>query len=212
MKPPETSDVENAPARRDGPDSKAPAAGFDRSEITPQTIAELRGYLRRGLRKALGGIADHEIDDFTHDAIVRILQNLPSYRGDSQFTTWAMTVAIRVAFSALRRRRHREQPVEADAELDDLAFGAIRSDAPASVVEREDLLAALRRAITEKLTERQRVAILGELRQVPSEVLAERLGITRNALYKLHHDARKKLKAALIEAGFTNADVWSADR
>jgi len=68
-------------------------------------------------------------------------------------------------------------------------------------------MTTLQLAITDTLTERQRTAVLGELTGVPSDVLAERLGVNRNALYKLHHDARKKLKAVILAAGFTERDV-----
>ena len=36
---------------------------------------------------------------------------------------------------------------------------------------------------------------------VPIDVLAERLGSTRNALYKALHDARQRLRSALVESG-----------
>jgi RNA polymerase sigma-70 factor, ECF subfamily len=36
----------------------------------------------------------------------------------------------------------------------------------------------------------------------PIDVLAERLGSTRGALYKTLHDARRKLRAAMTERGF----------
>ena len=39
------------------------------------------------------------------------------------------------------------------------------------------------------------------LKGVPIDVLAERLGCNRNALYKLLHDARRNLRAHLAEAG-----------
>jgi RNA polymerase sigma-70 factor, ECF subfamily len=39
------------------------------------------------------------------------------------------------------------------------------------------------------------------MEDVPSDVLAERLGTSRGAIYKTLHDARAKLRQALIEAG-----------
>ena len=41
------------------------------------------------------------------------------------------------------------------------------------------------------------------LNSVPIDVLAERLDTTRGALYKTLHDARRKLRVALAEAGYT---------
>jgi RNA polymerase sigma-70 factor (ECF subfamily) len=68
----------------------------------------------------------------------------------------------------------------------------------------------LQRAIHRDLSDRQRRAVLGELHGVPSEALAEQLGVSRNAFYKLHHDARKKLKSAILAAGFSAQDVMRA--
>jgi RNA polymerase sigma-70 factor (ECF subfamily) len=39
------------------------------------------------------------------------------------------------------------------------------------------------------------------LNGVPIDVLAERLSTTRGALYKTLHDARRKLRAAIADAG-----------
>ena len=74
-------------------------------------------------------------------------------------------------------------------------------------MDQRPLLEALHRAIRNSLTERQRTVILGELAGVPSGVLVERLETNSNALYKLHHDARKKLKRALNDVGYSDEDV-----
>jgi RNA polymerase sigma-70 factor (ECF subfamily) len=60
------------------------------------------------------------------------------------------------------------------------------------------------------LTARQRTALVGELRGMPQEEIARQLGIGRNALYKLGHDPRKRLKARLAAAGVTDEDVRAA--
>jgi RNA polymerase sigma-70 factor (ECF subfamily) len=41
--------------------------------------------------------------------------------------------------------------------------------------------------------------------EVPIDVLAERLGSSRGAIYKILHDARGKLRRALISAGHGEA-------
>jgi RNA polymerase sigma-70 factor (ECF subfamily) len=49
--------------------------------------------------------------------------------------------------------------------------------------------------------ERQQVVLTVVAGRVPLDVLAERRGTTRGALYKTIHDARRKLRAHLAEAG-----------
>ncbi len=174
-------------------------------------VAELRDYLKRGLARSLaagGDVGEADLDDFAQDAVLRVLDRLDSFRGDSRFATWALAVAIRVAYTALRRRRW------GDCSLEDLGLSPVATPRapsappdPAATSARQDFLAALRAAIDGVLTPKQRRAILAELAGMPTAVLGEQLGMSSNALYKLHHDARKKLRQALERAGFSEADV-----
>ena len=65
--------------------------------------------------------------------------------------------------------------------------------------------------IETELTERQRTAIIAVLQGgVPLGEVAERMGTNRNALYKLIHDARKRLQESLYkEAGLTAQEVMA---
>lgn len=183
-------------------------AGQFRASLSADRLVALRAYLRRGLRRAISAVPDADIDDFVQEALLRVVGNLDSFRGDSRLDTWAMAIALRVAFGALRRRRHAERDLDANVERNVVAVPECAAGPdPARDSERRDLAATLRSAIAEVLTERQRLAVVGELEGIPSEALAERLGINRNALYKLHHDARKKLKTAIAAAGFSDLDV-----
>lgn len=165
-------------------------------------VADLRTALFRALTRALAGRAG-DAEDFAQDATLRVLGGLGSFRGDCRFLTWAFAVATRVAFSELRKARYRDVP------LDALAAGALPAPAatPPGDGERERVLALLRRLIATELTDRQRAVIDAELDGVPQAVIAERLGTNRNALYKLGHDARMKLKKGLTAAGLTAGDV-----
>ncbi len=174
---------------------------------------ELRGYLVRVLAKTFaknGDVDDDDLNDYVQDALVRILASLDSFRGESAFTTWATAIALRVAFTQLRRRRAR---VDGQRRFEAVRQRALeplptRGAVPGEVSEsRARLFAALRDAIDESLTERQRIAITSELAGIPTIDIAERLGTNQNALYKLVHDARKKLRAALRRAGFTSQAV-----
>ena len=121
-----------------------------------------------------------------------------------------MAVGLRVAYTALRKRRSAHVSLEAvesfEVRIDPSSVVAAPGQ-PDRQIERSELLAALRRAIDERLTPRQRTVILAELQGVSSERMEELLGTNRNALYKLYHDARKKLRRALNEYGFSDEDV-----
>src|SRR4051812_5553472 len=82
---------------------------------TEAAVADLRGVLLRGLRRALTGRAgadDALIEDLAQEATLRVLDRLDGYRGDSRFTTWAVAVAVRVALTGLRRPRVRGGPLD----------------------------------------------------------------------------------------------------
>lgn len=168
-----------------------------------EVTAALRSRIRRGLGAAFSSrsdVSDVDLDDFTQDAVVRVLERLDSFRGDSQFTTWAIAVAVRVGLTALRKRRWQGQSI--DELMQDFADPESLGKQGALTGARGELLSALRVAIAEELTERQRKVLLAELEGVPQVVLAERLSSTPAAIYKTTHDARKKLKASLTRAGF----------
>jgi RNA polymerase sigma-70 factor (ECF subfamily) len=78
-------------------------------------------------------------------------------------------------------------------------------------VEKRDLMALIQRIILEELTEKQRQALMGVGQQgMPLEEVARRMGMERNALYKLLHDARLKLKKRMAVEGITPGDALAA--
>jgi len=74
-----------------------------------QAIEDLRDILIRGLSYSLStrtrGDIDVLVEDFAQDALIKILDNLDTFRGESKLTTWAQKIAIRVAYTELRRKR-----------------------------------------------------------------------------------------------------------
>jgi RNA polymerase sigma-70 factor (ECF subfamily) len=129
-----------------------------------------------------------------------ILAKLSTYRGEARFTTWAYKFAIYETSTRLRRHAWRQRRVERDDtiwdRLPDTALPALQQ------IENDQVMSALHRAVDEHLTERQRLIFQSvTMEDVPIDVLAERLGTSRGAIYKTLHDARAKLRRALIDAG-----------
>jgi RNA polymerase sigma-70 factor, ECF subfamily len=181
-----------------------------------EALADLYDLLVRGLRAALGGRADGvdaNIGDFAQEALIKIVSNLDSFRGESRFTTWAQKIAMNVALTELKRRRWR------DVSLQDLldrrtATGRGLADpqlTPEQVAFQNMVLAKLRRTIDEELTDRQREAVVAVILEgMPIAEVARRMGTNQNALYKLLHDARKKLKLRMEAAGLSPQEVLAA--
>ncbi|HKP19039.1 MAG TPA: sigma-70 family RNA polymerase sigma factor [Gaiellaceae bacterium] len=156
---------------------------------------------RPSLPHLRGGDLAEIVEEAAGDAAVSILARLDDFRGASRFTTWAYKFALYEAAVKLRRRawQGRELPLEPES------WTVVPSTAPqpSEVAERAELMSAIRDGIEAALSRHQRQVLVSlALNGVPIDVLAERLGTTRGALYKTLHDARKKLRAHLAAEGF----------
>src|SRR3954470_10287062 len=174
-------------------------------------VAELHALLLKAARFEIGrraaelahlrgGDQEDLAQQAADDALMAVLRKLDQFRGESRFTTWAYKFALLEAAVKVRRRawQGREIPLE------DEAWNALAdAGAPAGRgAEDAELFAALREEI-EGLGDRQReVLVAVALHDVPIDVLAQRLGSTRGALYKNLHDARRQLRQALSARGF----------
>lgn len=193
-------------------ESRAWLAGLrDPGPAGERTRARLHDLLLRAARFEVGrrrGSLPHlrggDFDDLAmqaaDDALMAILAKLETFRGESRFTTWAYKFALLEAAVKLRRRawQGREVPLEPEH----WSVMASAGPSPAGQLESSELLTAISAAIGNELSAHQReVLVAVALDGVPIDVLAERLSTTRGALYKTIHDARKKLRAHLAEAG-----------
>ena len=162
------------------------------------------GRRRHALAHASAGDVDDLAQQAADDALVAVLAKLDSFRGDSRFTTWAYKFALLEAAVKVRRQAWRHREVTLDADDWSRFPDALRS--PAEAAESTELLVALRDGIRRELTPHQREVLVAlALNEVPIDVLAERLGTTRGALYKTLHDARRKLRTHLAATGMTSA-------
>jgi RNA polymerase sigma-70 factor (ECF subfamily) len=183
-----------------------------------QALIDLRARLIRGLRFALadrlGADPEAVLEDFAQEALLRILRSLESFRGESQFTTWAQKIAVRVALTELRRRRWQDvaledlQPPEMETEPIELPDPA---PLPEQQVTRSTIMTMVQRLMMEELTDRQRQAMQAVMiNGMPLEEVARRMGTNRNALYKLLHDARQRLQKGLAAQDLPVTELLAA--
>lgn len=182
-------------------------------------LSDLRGSLLRGLRGALWHwpqANEDFLEDVVQDSIIRIFDKLDQFEGRSRFLTWATAIAIRIAMSELRRKRW------SNVSLDELILDRVdclqtgigdnnRFDRALERQSSQDqIIRELYKRIENDLTEKQRRALLAELKGMPQDQIADQLGSNRNAVYKLTHDARKQLKRGLESAGYHADDLHAA--
>ena len=179
-------------------------------------LADLYDLLVRGLRAAFGGYGggvEANFGDFAQEALIKITENLDSFRGESRFTTWAQKIAMNLALTELKRRRWH------DVSLQDLFARRDVADrgpadtqlTPEQLTFQNMVLGELRRMVDEELTDKQREAVVAVLlEEMPISEVARRMGTTQNALYKLLHDARRRLKRQMKAAGISPGEVLAA--
>ncbi|MFN2116007.1 MAG: RNA polymerase sigma factor [Anaerolineae bacterium] len=201
------------------------------ADLDPQSpqreaaIADLREYLLRAVlvyltrhRSDLSVFDYDEIRQFAEDwaqqALIQVIDHRDTFRGDSKFTTWAYRIAVNLAAGELRRKRWENLSLDrlTEAEAPDIS---LREDTsappPEDLLSREQIWQTIQDVIQHDLTDRQRTVITRIIIEgVPVEVVADDLGTNRNNIYKLVHDARRKLKRALESRGWSADDVLSA--
>ncbi len=184
-----------------------------------KAIEDLRKTLKKGLIYALSSRIDTDlearVEDFVQDAILRILDKLDTFRGESKFTTWAQKIAVRVAFTEMRRKRWEDISIQKLIPEDSGDFTPLVLADPSPDPEKQatqaSLLEMIDHILREDLTDLQRTALLAVIHGgMPLEEVAHKMDTNRNALYKLLHDARKNMRDRLLEKGLTVDEVLAA--
>lgn len=191
-------------------------------EAQENALADLRAIVMRGLPYSLSKYlkpSDPQFESLSEevaqDTLLRVLDSLHSFEGRSKFTTWVHKIAVRIALTERRRKRWRDVSLD---ELTENAPGegprgilAAHEAGPDVMAEQSDMIEHLQRVISEELTDKQREALIAtRVHGMPMEEVARRMGTNRNALYKLLHDARKRMKARLEQEGLSPEDVLAA--
>jgi len=192
----------------------------DAGPVQEQALQELRGYLVRAavtyLERRRGRLAELDsadllqlAQDLAQEALLEVLTKLDAFRGESRFTTWAYKFVINLGAEELRRRRWQSVSLEAPLPIEDLpplidSLSNRESPDPEQALLRKSVWETLRRIIADDLTERQRMALVTLIIQdAPVKEVAQLLKTTSNNVYKILHDARKKLKRRLLEEAIT---------
>ena len=180
-------------------------------------LADLRQLITASLGPAIGHLTSPTgpefsalAEDVAQDTLLKVLAHLDSFEGRSRFTTWVLTISVRTAFTELRRRHWKDISLDQlEAERDDAPAQLTADPAvgPERAAEQASVAALVQRMLAEELTERQQRAMMAVMGGMPPEEIARRLGTERNALYKLVHDARLKLRRRLEREGLSPGEV-----
>lgn len=194
-----------------------------RSEGMPRetALADLRALILKYLPYGLASYLSPNdprfealAEETAQTTLLRVLDHLDSFEGRSRFTTWVYKISVRVALTELRRKRWENVSLDSLLEGEDHppppGLMADPAPGPEAVSEAANMLAHVQQIMLEELTEKQRQAMLAvAVEGMPLEEAARRMGTNRNALYKLLHDARLRIKRRLALEGMTPDDILS---
>lgn len=176
-----------------------------------KTFSSCLGDLQAHRQDAVTGLSD----DCAQEALIAVLDHLEEFQGDSRFTTWAYKFAVNIALTTARRERQRFVPLDLNKQNSGLEEWLFQKEAkpfpdPEVLALKEEVWAVIRSVIQNDLTPRQReVMKLMIFDEVPMDEVVERLKTNRNAVYKLLHDGRRKIKIQLLARGIELQDALS---
>jgi RNA polymerase sigma-70 factor (ECF subfamily) len=191
-------------------------------------IADLRNILLRAslyfFNRNVGdfqGLSQAEIlqraEDCAQDALMAVMEHLSDFRGDSKFSTWAYKFAINKAMMFARHERWKGFSLDELTETGESNYSEwVVQDkydglAPEQSAIQSELRTLIRNVIEQDLTEKQRqVLLLMVFNEVPMDEVVWRLKTNRNSVYKLLHDARRRLKSCLLERGFEANEILAS--
>ena len=136
-----------------------------------------------------------EVEDVVQDVFLNVYRSLPSFRGESKFSTWLYRLATNVTKMHLRRGRSR--PRFSDVEVPEAPRDDAPADTPEVHVERAERVRALYRLLDELSEKKREVLVLHDLEGVAAKDIAESLEIPVLTVRTRLFYARKELYAAL---------------
>jgi RNA polymerase sigma-70 factor (ECF subfamily) len=191
-------------------------------EARETALTDLRQVIQHGLPYALSRwlspdspLFEPLVEEVTQDTLLRVIDQLDTFEGRSMFTTWVQKIAVRIALTDLRRKRWQDSSLDEMLDNEETPppprLMADRSAGPETLAERTDMVAHIRHILDDELTPKQREAlVLLGIQDMPLEEAAKKMKTNRNALYKLLHDARLRLKQRLTAEGLNAHEILEA--
>ncbi len=138
----------------------------------------------------------HDAEEVAQEALVAAWRGLPSFRGESKFSSWLYQLTTHAAVDFLRReKRHRNTtPVEEQTELP--AEGT-----PQQAAETTEVREQLRRALLCLTEEHRQIFLLRQMEQLSYEEIGQLLRLESGTVKSRLHRAKKQLQQILLQQG-----------
>jgi RNA polymerase sigma-70 factor, ECF subfamily len=164
----------------------------------------IRPHERRVYLTALALLgSETEAEDAAQEVMIKAFRNLRSFRSESKFGTWLVSIALNEARSRLRKakRVHTESLDASEDNYEGDFTPAVLTDwreIPSEALERSELRATLQAAVEELPPIYREVFTLRDLEELNVEETAEVLGVSSNVVKVRLHRARMLLQKRLV--------------
>ncbi|MGD0912342.1 MAG: sigma-70 family RNA polymerase sigma factor [Terracidiphilus sp.] len=143
-----------------------------------------------------------DAEDAAQETAIKAFRNLHMFRGDSQFKTWALSIARNEGLGRLRKNeRLREDSLEdlTGDNTGDFTPAVLTSwrEVPAEALEKQELAALIREAIEDLPDIYRNVVLLRDIEEMDVAETAAALGVTEGAVKVRLHRARALLQRKL---------------
>ncbi len=141
-------------------------------------------------------VGREEAHDVVQDAFVSAYRAIASFRDQAQFTTWMHRITLNCCYARLRKNPQGANDLEMPTEIGDAR------PSPVEMAERQDLRAALERALTKIKPEFRETFALVEFGDLDYAEVADVLGIEVGTVKSRMSRARAALREILESEGY----------
>ncbi|GAC1422994.1 MAG: RNA polymerase sigma factor [Acidobacteriaceae bacterium] len=155
-----------------------------------------------------------DAEDAAQEAVIKAFRSLKTFRGESRFGTWLISIVLNEARSRLRRRNR--MPMESLDQLQDepgsVSPALLRDwrEIPSQILERHEVRLMLQEAIAALPPIYREVFLLRDVEELSTNEAAEVLDVSVSAIKVRLHRARLMLQKSLSSPlkGLTPARRW----
>ena len=141
-----------------------------------------------------------DASDVAQDAFLAAWRGLPSFRGESGFSTWLYRLVSNAAIDYLRRTKHQRGNVSLDDE--ELNLDAPdESPSPHDAAESNDLKDAVAKSLKELSDDHRTVLVMREVQELSYEEIAQTLSLDLGTVKSRISRARNHLRKILLQSG-----------
>jgi RNA polymerase sigma-70 factor (ECF subfamily) len=163
-------------------------------EAGRQLYADVYSVVSRYVHKLVknGILNKQDTDDIISESLLRSVQDIRSFRGDSQFSSWVCAYARNV-FRELLRKKKKELLVEDIADYEYTEVISLIGMDPLEIYIRKERYDAVKKSLSELTSDHQDVIRL-RMNGVSGAEIANMLGRSREAVYSLYDRALTQLE------------------